>query len=468
MTHTLTPTRFLSEVKACLFLAIPLAGAQLAQSATGFVDTVMMGLLGSQNLAAGAIGATSFTACLIIGSGIVSAVSPLAAEAFGAGKTDAIGQIVRQGLLLALLLAMPITLLLWLGGDLLVMLGQAASTADLADGYLKAIAWGYFPGLGVAVLRNFVAALSITRPIIVTIVLGTLLNVVGNYILMFGTLGFPALGLAGIGWASVLSLWSMFIGLGIYILKQSRFKPYRVFHHLGRFQARVFGELVQVGLPIGVLAAVETGLFTVTTFLMGRLGTTTLAAHQIALQSAAITFTVSLGISVATTVRVGQLIGQNKPRDARLAGYIGIALGGVFMGGMALVFWVIPTQIVSLYIDVTNPANTTVVTLAKSLLGVAAMFQIADGVQVAAVGALRGLKDTRVPMAIGVLSYWCIGLTSGYWLGLEAGLGGVGLWWGLAIGLAVAAVILTWRFSTAKQWQATSAIPVASLPSKNN
>jgi multidrug resistance protein, MATE family len=453
MSYAISKSRVFTEIKECLVLAVPLAGAQLSQSATTFVDTVMMGILGSQVIAAGALGAATFHLMMYVSTGIISAVSPLTAEAYGAGKVEQVGRVVRQGLWLSVILAVPVTLLIWHGGLLLRLLGQNPETVALAEAYLKAIAWGYFPGLGFAALRNFVSSLSKPRPVIATMVAGTLFNIAGNYVLMFGKLGFPALGLAGIGWASALSYWGMFAALAIYILCQHQLRIYNAFSNLHQFESKILRELVRVGLPIGILAAAEGGFFTFVTFLMGQLGTVTLAAHQIALQTAVVTFMIPLGISFATTIRVGQLMGQENPKRARLAGFVGIGIAGVFMAMMGILFWTFPEKIVSLYIDTTDPKNEPVVSLAKTLLGVAAMFQIADGIQVSAVGALRGLKDTRIPLFIGIFAYWGIGLTCGYTLGFLLGFGSVGLWWGLAIGLAVAAGVLTWRFHTIKVWR---------------
>ncbi|MEH2166234.1 MAG: MATE family efflux transporter [Nostoc sp.] len=436
-------------------LAVPLAAAQLAQSATGFVDTVMMGWLGSQTIASGGLGAVIFSFCLLIVTGIVSAVSPLAAQAYGAGNREKVGTIVRLGLGISLVLGIPITLLLYNGGALLLLLGQDANTVALAEIYLRAIALGFIPALGFTVLKSFLSALLQPQLVIVTVVLGTLFNITANYVLMFGKLGFPALGLAGIGWASTLSLWSMFVALTVYICNQPRFAVYGIFqpssHEAFPLEhRRVVGEIFQVGLPIGGLIAVEAGLFAVVTFSIGRLGTNTLAAHQIALQTISMSFQMALGISLATTVRVGQLAGQNDLVGTRLAGYVGIAIAALSMGVVALAFWLVPKSIISLYIDINNQNNADVVALAVKLLAVAAIFQIVDGVQVTAAGALRGLKDTRIPMLIGIFAYWCVGLFTGYIFGISLGFGAIGFWWGLAIGLAIAAIILTWRFSTRK------------------
>ncbi|MBD1866703.1 MATE family efflux transporter [Cyanobacteria bacterium FACHB-471] len=439
-------SRILSEIWACLLLAVPLAAAQLAQAGTAFVDTVMMGLIDSQTLAAGGLGAVIFSTLLLVCTGVVAAVGPLVAEAYGAGNPKAIGRIAQQGLWLSLVLSLPCMLLIWHGDSLLLTLGQEPDNAILAGYYLKAVMWGFFPAIAFATLKNFVAALSRPRSVMVIMLCGLVFNGIANYVLMFGKLGFPALGLAGIGWASSISLWGMLIALVSFILSQRVFAIYQVFHHF-RFESKVFWEVVQTGWPIGVLTGVETGLFAITAFLMGHLGTTTLAAHQIALQTAALTFMIPLGVSYATTVRVGQLVGQGDPLGARLSAYVGLGLGGTFMSLMAIAFWIFPEAITSVYIDVRDPANAAVVQVAKALLGVAAMFQLIDGIQIIAAGALRGLKDTRTPMLIGIFSYWVVGLISGYVLGFRLNLDGVGLWWGLALGLLSASVIFTWRFN---------------------
>lgn len=445
--YTLQKSSIISEIRASLRLGIPLAAAQLAQSLTTFVDTIMMGLLGSKTIAAGALGAVTFTILLIVSSAIVAAVSPLVAEAYGANQTKMVECVVRQGLCLAIIMGIPITLIIFHSKSLLLFLGQDASTVELTEEYLQAIAYGFLPAVAFAVLRNFVSGVSQPRPIMVIVICGTFINIVASYVLMFGKLGLPALGLAGIAWGSTLSFWSMLIAIIIYIKSETTLQKYDVFRNLHQFNRQVFSELLHIGLPIGILAAVETGLFTVTTFLMGSLGTVALAAHQIALQTASTTFTIALGMSFATTVRVGQEVGQKNVKASRLAGYVSISIAGLFMALMGILFWLIPGRIVSLYLDINNPANTAVVTEAKSLLKVAAFFQLADGIQVTALGALRGLKDTRIPVLIGIFAYWCIGLTTGYLLGLKLGFGGVGLWWGLAIGLAISSVVLTWRFS---------------------
>lgn len=435
-----------AEIRACLLLAIPLAGAQLAQVATAFFDTIMMGLLGSQALAAGGLGAIFFSTLLLICTGVISAVGPLTAEAYGAGQIKVAGRVACQGFWLAAVLTIPCVFLIWQGEPILRQLGQSQENAALAATYLRAIAWGFFPGLAFASLKNFVSALSHPRVVMAVMVGGVGLNIALNYVLMFGKLGLPALGLAGVGWASTCAYWLMLAALISYLILKKELATYEIFRNFYKFDRAIFQELIRVGWAIGVLFAVESGLFTITAFFMGYLGTVTLAAHQIAGQTAYVTFMVPAGISQAITIRVGQLMGQSNPKAARLAGYIGLAIGGIFMAFMALLVWTMPEAIISLYLDTDDPNNVEVVKVAVSLLEVAAMFQLFDGIQVIAAGALRGLKDTRIPMLIGLLAYWCIGLTSGYIMGFRLNLGGVGLWGGLVLGLAVASIVLTWRF----------------------
>ncbi|NEQ23248.1 MAG: MATE family efflux transporter, partial [Microcoleus sp. SIO2G3] len=423
--------RLQSEIRACLALALPLAAAQLAQQATSFVDTVMMGLLGSEAIAAGGLGGISFGTLLLVCSGVVSATSPLVAEAYGQGDRARIEHIAQQGLWLALMIALPATLLLWNAGGILTHLGQQEGTIVRVVSYLRAIAPGLFPALTFAVLRNVVSALSRPRPVMVMTLCGLAFNIVGNYILMFGKLGLPPLGLTGIGLASTLSFWGVLIALIVYIQLQPDLRKYRIFPPRLHLDRKILQELLRIGLPIGILYGVETGLFTITTFLMGYLGTVPLAAHQIALQTAAIAFMVPAGISYATTVRVGQLLGQENLPQARLAAFINLAIGATFMGVMGIAFLIFSRSIVALYLDVGNPANEAVVSMAIDLLRVAALFQLVDGIQIVAAGALRGLQDTRTPMLIGLFAYWGIGLSCGYTLGLHLGWGGVGLWIGL-------------------------------------
>jgi MATE family multidrug resistance protein len=447
------PWRFRQELRACVQLSFPLAIAQLSEAATNFVDTMMMGWLGEQSLAAGALGAMSVMSLLIIGVGCVSSVGTVAAIAIGSGQRDRLPTISSHGLLFTVLIATPLSLIVWHLATALPHLGQSVATAQLAQGYLQAIAWGIPAAIGFSLIRNLASAVNQPQIIMQIMGLGIALNVVLNYGLMFGHWGLPALGLAGLGWASTISFWVKFaIALGV-ILYRPSFRPYRFFAP-SPWQPSMIAELMRIGLPYGGLMTLETGLFICVTYLMGTLGTTALAAHQIALQTAAVTFMIPLGISHATTIRVGQFYGQSDRRGMRQAGCVGIGVGTLFMGCMGVLFWLMPESIIGIYLDRANPDNAAVIRYAVSLLRIAALFQIFDGVQVIANGALRGLKDTYAPMWIGLLSYWGVGLGCSYLLGIVGPWQGIGLWIGLVWGLIVAAVVLTGRFL----WRTQTAI----------
>jgi multidrug resistance protein, MATE family len=434
------------EIREFLNLAIPLASAQVAQSATGFADTIMMGRLGQETLAAGGLASLTFTALLASASGVVMGVSPLVAEAYGAGKKTRIEQITRQGLWLSLLLSIPIAIAIAHFDAWMRQLGQAPTTVTLANTYLDIMLWGFFPALGFAMLRGFVSGLSQARPIMTIVVAGVLFNITGNYVLGFGKWGFPRLEIAGLAIASILSLWGMFLALAIYILKHEVLREYRILQEGYRLKPRILKELVQIGLPIGISTVLETGLFTVVTYLMGILGTDVLAAHQIVFQTIVVIFMVPLGMSFAITVRVGQWMGQNNLKAARRAGIVGIAIAVGFMSLMSIALILFPQQVFSLYLDPRNPENAGVLTLALPMLIVAAIIQVLDGVQKTTMGALYGLQDTRVPMLLSLPAFWGVGLSCGYLLGFPLGFGGVGLWIGQSIGVAIAAIIFVWRF----------------------
>ena len=437
---------YLKEVKQTLLLAGPVIGSQLGQMSMGFVDTVMVGRLGVEALAGVALGNTIFFVLVIVTMGVILAVSPMVSQAHGSEDEAAIEISVREGLRMGLVLSVIPFLILWNIKPLLLWMGQVPETVELTSSYLRAIAWGILPFLWFGAIRSLVEGVS--RPLPVTLItffaLG--LNALANYVLMFGKWGFPALGLEGTGWASSIVYWTMFIVIATYSRVSTVFRKYKIFSNLGKMDVPAFKEVFKVGWPIGISHGIEAGLFSITALTMGLLGTVSLAAHQVAIQCAAYTFMVPMGIGIAASVRVGQSVGMENHLGAQRAGYVAIMLSTIFMSFTAILFWVFPRFFIGLYIDTALAENLEVVKLATVLLSVAAIFQVFDGIQVAALGALRGLKDTRVPMIIGFISYWLIGLTVGMSLAFYFEKGAIGLWWGLVLGLAAAAVLLSLRF----------------------
>jgi MATE family, multidrug efflux pump len=329
---------------------------------------------------------------------------------------------------------------------LLPALGYEAALAAEIGRFLRAIAWGGPAFLGFAVLRSLLAALSHTRAIMVVLLVCVAGNAGLNWVLIYGHLGAPALGVAGSGYASAINQWLIFAGLALCL----RIMPGLAGLHVLRstFAARCWASIasiLQVGLPIGGIIGVEVGVFLVAGVLIGLLGAAPLGAHQLVLNCAGVSFMVPLGLSQAATVRVAYELGVGRPFAARRAGYTALALGIGFMSATAVVLWTVPRVIIAVYIDTADPANRGTVEIAYRLLAIAAIFQVFDGVQVVAAGALRGYRDTLVPMLLASLGYWGAGFIGGWLLAFPLGYGAVGLWWGLAAGLAVVALLLTMR-----------------------
>ena len=436
------------EIRETLHLGLPLMLAQLGQMSMSFIDTLMVGRLGGLDLAGVALAGAIFHPVTFVCLGVLMAVGPLVSQAHGARDPCVAGRAVRQGLWLALLMALPAVLLMWNAGLFLEWMGHDLEIVSLSQAYLRAILWGAPALFLFGALRHFVEGVSRPRVIMIITAGGVILNVVANYVLMFGKLGFPALGLVGCGWASALVYWGMLVALLFFIHSHQDFHVFGVFSRLGAPDPHLFREIFRVGLPIGVMQFLEVSLFAATAMLMGLFGAAQLAAHQIVLNCAAIVYMMPLGLSFAVSVRVGQAVGRTNSRAARRAGYTGMALGACFMTGSALVFWLAPGRVLALFLDMNDPANSSVIEYGAVLLGLAAVFQIFDGIQANAAGALRGIKETRMPMVLALVAYWLVGFPCGWYLAFRLGWEGEGLWWGLVLGLATAAILLGWRFRT--------------------
>ncbi|MEM8611001.1 MAG: MATE family efflux transporter [Cyanobacteria bacterium P01_H01_bin.105] len=434
-----------TEVQEFFKLAVPLISAQVSQSATGFVDTIMMGRLGPDVLAAGGLAAIIYIVIMTAFTGVVMGVSPLVAEAFGAGKKDRIQQIARQGLWLALLVAIPAMMVTGHLGGWMLRTGQDPVIVELTDTYLKIILWSFLPIAGFTALRSTVSALSQTKPIMVIIMVGTLFNIVGNYVLGFGKLGLPTMGLSGLALATVLAWWGMFIALALYVRLHPTLQKFQILQALYWPKLRMLKRLVWVGVPIGIFSALESGFFLIIMLWMGRLGTETLAAHQVVLQTIVVVFMVPLGISFATTVRVGQWFGKRDLAGIQQATWVSMSLTTVSMLVGSLAFLLFPKQIVGIYLDVNSPENAEIVALAMPLLTIAAITMVLDGLQKAVYGALQGVQDTQVPMALNIVGFWGVGLSVSYGLGFHLEMGSRGLWIGQSVAIATVALLFGWR-----------------------
>ena len=434
-------TKFIHESSLTLKLGLPVIIAQLLQTLMQFVDTVMAGHVSSKDLAGLAIATALYHPVFLLMLGILIALGSIVAQLFGAGKPADIVTNVIQGLWLSLVLALVSILILANPEPVLYLMGYEAKVIQVAGDYLRALCWGMPAVYAYLVLRMFNEGLSITRPNMYFSLVGLGINIVGNYALMFGHFGFPAFGAVGAGWTTSMVHWVMFIVMLIFCLKGSLFESYRRVLSFSGPDWLYLREILRVGLPSGFSLAAEVGMFAMVSLLMGTFGVTAIAGHQIAINVASLTFMVPMGLSIAITIRVGQAKGRDNCREARYVGYAGILLCILVMAVTATIFILVPEMIVGLYTD-----DVHVRTLAAQLLYMAAIFQLSDGMQVGAMGALRGLKDTRIPFVANSIAYWVFGLPLAYLVGVNFNVGPIGMWVGLIAGLSIAAVFHSLRF----------------------
>lgn len=436
------------EAAATTSLAGPLILTNLAQSAINATDVVLLGWLGARELAASSIGVNLYIAFLIFGMGLVMAASPIMAKQLGQRKHSLreVRRTVRQAIWAAATITVPVWLILWHAEPILRLLGQEPELSHHAAQFIRPLMWGYLPALGYLVLRAYVAALERPAWALAVSVGGVLINALLNYALIFGVWGFPRLGLFGAGLGSSITQGLMFLGMAAVVLSHRRFRRYRLFGRFWRPDWPRYREVWRLGLPIAATLALEVTVFNAAVFLMGLIGTDSLAAHAIAIQIASLTFMVPLGLSQAATVRVGLAFGRGDDDGVTRAGWTAFVLGTAFMTLTAVTMFAIPHLLVGLFLDEALPANRPVIPLAVSFLYVAALFQIFDGAQSVGAGMLRGLQDTTVPMIYAAFGYWVVGMGTAVWLGFGLGWHGVGIWIGLAAGLAIVSVLMLGRW----------------------
>ena len=437
-----------TELAALLVLALPMAFTQLAQMAVMTTDVIMLGRLSQTALAAGAIGSTVYYFAWLIGAGPPSAVAPMVAQSLGAepDNKEAVRAIVRMGLWAVILMALPMAAVLVSGRWVLLHLGQDPILADKAGQFLGMLAVGLPFSLGFMVLRNFSAAVGKPNAALWVMVATIGFNAIADYALIFGHFGFPRLEMVGAGLATSCSSVFSFLAMLVVVSADPVMRRYRLFRHFLKPVWARLTEVYRLGLPIGLTMIFEAMLFNVMTLVMGTFGEVSLAAHQVALNFASVTFMVPLGIGMAATVRVGIATGRGDAAAARLAGFtaMGVGVGFTLLGGLAMAFF--GAQIASLYFGVPTAKDSEAIALATLFLKVAAAFQLVDALQVIATLSLRGLKDTRMPMILAGGSYWLAGAPMCLLLGIGLGMQGLGIWFGLAFGLAVAAAVMCWRF----------------------
>jgi MATE family, multidrug efflux pump len=436
------------HIKAYLVLGLPLVGSHVAQMMITLIDTVMLGWYSVDALAAQVLAGTIFFVFFIFGSGFAWAVMPKVASAEGAGDERQARRVTRMGLWASIMFGVLVMPIFIFAEPVLLALGQEPGLAALGADYLMIAGWGIFPALMVMTLKSFLAALEKTQAVLWITIAAVFANALVNYLLIFGNWGAPELGIEGAAWASLVVQVLSFVLIVAYA--QWATPEHQLFVRFWRADWEAFGEVFRLGWPIGITSLAEVGLFAASSVMMGWLGTLQLAAHGIALQVTSLAFMVHLGLSNAATVRAGRAYGRGDIAALRHGGYTVFGMSIVVAVVTVIIFLTLPEVLLGAFLDPTDPDTATVMLIGVGLLAAAALFQLVDAAQVMALGILRGVQDTRVPMVIAGVAYWIVGVPVSYLLGITFGLGGVGIWLGLAIGLAVAAVLLIWRFL---RWQ---------------
>ena len=434
---------FSSELIATLRLAAPIALTQLGQIAMMTTDLALIGRLGDAAVAAAALAHTIFFAGFTLGMGLVSAVAPLAAQAFGGGHPHRVRQSLHAGLWATILISVPMLALPLYGEPILRALGQSPATAHQAQQYLFGLAWGIGPGLAFLAVRGFMGAVNRPQPGLWIMLAAIPANAALVYLLIHGVGGLPRLGLLGAGLGTSLINGAMLLAALWFARYRAPFREFQVLKHFHRIDAELMRQLIVIGAPISGAFLLEYGVFGAAGLLMGLISTTALAAHQVALQVAAILFMVPFGIGMAATVRVGQAAGRGDPTAARQAGMAATTLGMLFMGLMTLIVLASRFAIAHAFF---GQGDDEIIKLTTTLLVVGSSFFVADGIQTVVAGALRGLNDTRVPLLFAAVSYWLIGFATAWGLAFRGALGATGVWIGLSCGTAVYALLLLLRF----------------------
>ncbi|WP_286193652.1 MATE family efflux transporter [Tropicibacter sp. R16_0] len=432
------------HARAIAILGLPLIGGHLAQFAIGLTDTVMLGWYGVEELAAVTLAGSYFFILFMVGGGLAMAIMPLVAASDAQGDDTSIRRVTRMGLWQTAMFGVMAMGMLWWSEPILLLLGQKPDVAGLAAEYLRVAGWGMFPALWVMVLKSYLAGLERTQIVLWITVLAAIVNAIGNYALIFGNWGAPELGIIGAGIASVLTQLVSLVAVVFYALKV--LPQHALFQRFWRPDWEMFGRVFKIGVPIGLTNLSEVSMFGASAMMMGWLGTVPLAAHGIAVQLASATFMVHLGLSSAATIRAGNAFGrQDRPHMAK--GAVVVTVMSLAVSAISMVvFLTCAEPLIGLFVEEDEPDLVAILAIGTGLLGMAALFQLVDGVQAIALGVLRGVQDTAVPMVMAALSYWAVGIPASYVFGFMFGLEGIGVWLGLVLGLACAAVLLMARF----------------------
>ncbi len=435
------------EIRTILGISLPLTTAYVAEMGMVITDMIIVGRLGSNELAAVGLAGDWFWVLLLIGMGVISIVGVIAAQCLGAGDTDGVIEVGEQGMIAATITSVPVMLCVWYLGPVLGWAKQDPEIVSLITEYSRVLTWAVFPALWFVVLRNYITALAKSTAI-GWITVGALgLNVALNYTLVYGKFGLPALGVVGAGYGTMIVNWVMFIALVAHVIGSRHFAAFRFQVIPRRINHDLLGEILKLGLPISLTQFLNGAMFTVAAVVVGIIGATTLAAQQIVYSVIYLALSASAALGDAVRVRVAYGIGLRSVEASRQSANISFILAAITTFAAALVLWLFPNALVGVFLDTANPDNATVLRISVELSVYAGMFLLLDGVLMVVANALRGLRDTKSPLWISLAGYWAVGLGTGIWLCFPMGYEADGLWWGLVAGVVFSNILMYWRFT---------------------
>ncbi len=434
-------SRYKPHIKESILLAYPVMLSQLGHVMMGVTDSIMVGHIGAEPLAAASLANVAFNVILLFGIGVSYAITPLVASAQGEHNNENISNTLKHGMAINFVNSLILVMVVYFGKNILFHIDQPEAVVKLSIPYLDIITFSIIPTLLFQTFRQFTEGLSLTRIAMFVVIASNFLNIGLNYIFIYGHAGFPAMGLVGAGYGTLISRIAMALFIGIYIYRTPAFKDFRSGFSIGNYSKALFKKMLNIGVPAGVQFIFEVAAFDFSAVMMGWLGAKTLAAHQIAINLATISYMTTTGLAAAATIRVSNELGKKDFRTLRTVGFTLLGLALAIMAAWGLLFIVGRNFLPVLYIE-----DVEVLTIAAPLIVIAGFFQLADGTQVVCIGALRGLQDVKIPSIFIFIAYWVIGLPLGYWLGFKMGYGANGIWMGLLIGLTLTAIAMAWRF----------------------
>jgi multidrug resistance protein, MATE family len=437
----MTLQAFKDNFSQTITLAFPVMMSQLGQVLVGVADSMMVGRLGAEPLAAASLGNSIFYVVMMFGIGVSMAMTPLVAMADGRKNPKRISRLFAHGFTINMITGFMLFLIILLASPLLYHLNQPGDVVELAIPYLAIITFSLLPFMFFQTFKQFVEGLSQTRQAMYITIFANAANVFLNWVMIYGNLGFPALGLNGAGWATLISRVLMGLMMWYYVRKSNRYKPFSLSFFPKKLSFPMVNKMLKIGVPSGFQFIFEVGAFSSAAIMMGWIGVTALAAHQIALNLASISYMMATGLAASATIRVGNQLGRNDIRTLREAGFTVFIMVAMFMSVSAFIFIVFREFLPSLYID-----DAQVIQMSAVLLVIAGFFQLSDGIQVVGLGALRGMADVKIPTIVTLVAYWIIGLPGGYILAFSFGMGEIGIWIGLLTGLSLTGAMLLWRF----------------------